>query len=83
MGLAPYGNPKFKDLILDNLIDLKKDGSFKLNMEYFNYTTGLTMTNQKFSKLFGHPVRDQKRSIKQFSYGCCIFHSGSYRRDSN
>ncbi len=63
MGLAPYGNPKFKDLILDNLIDLKKDGSFKLNMEYFNYATGLTMTNQKFSKLFGHPVRDPKKDL--------------------
>ena len=63
MGLAPYGIPKFKDLILDNLIDLKKDGSFKLNMEYFNYATGLTMTNQKFSKLFGHPVRDPKKDL--------------------
>ena len=59
MGLAPYGNPKFKDLILNNLIDLKKDGSFKLNMDYFNYA--INYDNQKFSKLFGHPVRDPKK----------------------
>ena len=57
MGLAPYGEPKYKDLILDKLIDLKKDGSFRLNQSYFNYATGLTMTNQKFADLFGEPVR--------------------------
>ena len=50
MGLAPYGKPIFKDIILDKLIDLKEDGSFKLDMKYFNYATGLTMTNNKFSK---------------------------------
>ena len=53
MGLAPYGQPKYKDLIIKELIDLKDDGSFRLNMKYFNYATGLTMTNDKFSKLFG------------------------------
>ena len=63
MGLAPYGKPIFKDLIIDNLLDLKEDGSFKLNMEYFNYATGLTMTNSKFSKLFGNPVRDAKKDL--------------------
>ena len=63
MGLAPYGKPKFKDLILKNLIDLKEDGSFKLNMKYFNYATGLTMTNNNFSKLFGQEVRDAKKSL--------------------
>ena len=63
MGLAPYGKPKFKDLILNNLIDLKEDGSFKLNMKYFNYATGLTMTNNNFSKLFGEPVRDPKKDL--------------------
>ena len=63
MGLAPYGKPIFKDLILDKLIDLKQDGSFKLDMRYFNYATGLTMTNNKFSKLFGHPVRDPKKDL--------------------
>ena len=63
MGLAPYGNPIFKDLILEKLLDLKEDGSFKLDMSYFNYATGLTMTNNKFSKLFGFPVRDSKKDM--------------------
>ena len=63
MGLAPYGKPIFKDIILDKLIDLKDDGSFKLDMKYFNYATGLTMTNNKFSKLFGYPVRDSKKDL--------------------
>jgi len=58
MGLAPYGEPKYKDLILEKLIDLKEDGSFRLQMKYFNYATGLTMTNKKFSDLFGCPVRN-------------------------
>jgi len=57
MGLAPYGEPKYIDLILDNLIDLKEDGSFRINQKYFNYATGLTMTNDHFSKLFGQNVR--------------------------
>jgi carbamoyltransferase len=57
MGLAPYGRPKYKDLILDKLIDLKEDGSFRLDQSYFNYATGLTMTSQKFADLFGEPVR--------------------------
>jgi carbamoyltransferase len=57
MGLAPYGEPKYKDIILNNLIDLKEDGSFRLDQSYFNYATGLTMTNQKFADLFGEPVR--------------------------
>ena len=63
MGLAPYGKPVFKDLIIEKLMDLKTDGSFKLNMEFFNYATGLTMTNNKFSKLFGNPVRDSKKDL--------------------
>ena len=63
MGLAPYGKPKFKNLILDKLLDLKEDGSFKLNMKYFNYTTGLTMTNSNFSRLFGHAVRDPNKDL--------------------
>ena len=61
MGLAPYGKPKYKNLILENLIKVKDDGSFKLNMKYFNYATGLTMTNNKFSKLFDQPVRNPKK----------------------
>ncbi len=63
MGLAPYGKPKYKDLIIKELMDLKEDGSFKLNMKYFNYATGLTMTNNKFSDLFGHPVRNPKKDL--------------------
>ena len=63
MGLAPYGKPIFKDIILDKLIDLKDDGSFKLDMKYFNYATGLTMTNNQFSKLFGQLVRDSKKDL--------------------
>jgi carbamoyltransferase len=57
MGLAPYGTSKYKDLILDKLIDLKEDGSFRLDQSYFNYATGLTMVNQKFADLFGEPIR--------------------------
>ena len=67
MGLAPYGNPIYKKLIFEKLVDLKDDGSFKLDMTYFNYATGLTMTNKKFSNLFGHPVRDPKKDkLTQF-----------------
>jgi carbamoyltransferase len=57
MGLAPYGEPRFKDLIIDKLMDLKADGTFRLDLTYFNYVTGLTMTNKKFADLFGEPVR--------------------------
>ena len=57
MGLAPYGEPRFEKIIRDNLIDLKEDGSFKLNMEYFTYDYGLTMTGRKFAELFGGPRR--------------------------
>jgi len=63
MGLAPYGKPKYKDLIIKKLIDLKNDGSFRLNMKYFNYATGLTMTNKKFSDLFGEPARNSKKDL--------------------
>ena len=65
MGLAPYGEPKYVDLIYENLIDLKHDGSFNLNMKYFNYTTGLTMTNNNFNKLFGGPPRLSESNITQ------------------
>ena len=57
MGLAPYGKPVYTDLILDKLLDLKDDGSFRLDQSYFSYSTGLTMTNAKFAELFGQPVR--------------------------
>tara|TARA_Y100001970_G_scaffold17661_1_gene19843 strand:- start:3973 stop:5808 length:1836 start_codon:yes stop_codon:yes gene_type:complete len=67
MGLAPYGTPKYKDIIIEKLMDLKEDGSFKLDMKYFNYATGLTMTNNKFSNLFGQPVRNpNKDKLTQF-----------------
>jgi carbamoyltransferase len=66
MGLAPYGEPKYKRLILDNLIDLKADGSFRLDMSYFDYCTGLTMTNDRFAKLFGEPVRTSERLLTPF-----------------
>lgn len=65
MGLAPYGEPKFVDTILDNLIDLKEDGTFRLDMSYFNYCTGLTMTNSKFDKLFGGPPRQAEGQLTQ------------------
>ena len=65
MGLAPYGEPKYVDLILDNLIDLKDDGSFRLDMSYFNYCQGLTMTNAKFAALFGGPARQAESPIGQ------------------
>jgi len=65
MGLAPYGEPKYVDLIMDNLIDLKEDGTFKLDMSYFNYCTGLTMTNDKFADLFGGPARTAETEITQ------------------
>ena len=73
MGLAPYGEPKYKKLILDNLIDIKEDGSFHLNQSFFNYATGLTMTNQRFSNLFDKPVRKSESDLlTQFHGYCCI-----------
>ena len=63
MGLAPYGKPLYTEQILNNLIDLKDDGTFMLDQKFFNYSTGLTMTNKKFSDLFGHPVRNPKKDL--------------------
>ena len=65
MGLAPYGEPKYVDTILDKLLDLKDDGTFRLDMSYFNYCTGLTMTNDKFAGLFGGPPRQSETDISQ------------------
>jgi carbamoyltransferase len=65
MGLAPYGEPNFKNIILDELIDVKEDGSFRLNMDYFNYATGLTMTNNKFAKLFNMERRKSEDKLLQ------------------
>ncbi len=66
MGLAPYGNPRFKNLILDKIVNVKDDGSFRLNLEYFDYPAGLKMTNQLFNALFGAPVRDSESPLSQF-----------------
>jgi carbamoyltransferase len=65
MGLAPYGEPRFKDIILDKLINVKDDGSFRLNMDYFNYATGLTMTNSKFAKIFKIERREPENKLLQ------------------
>ena len=65
MGLAPYGEPKYVDVILDNLIDLKEDGTFHLAMEYFNYCSGLTMTNERFNALFDGPPRPAESALTQ------------------
>ncbi len=66
MGLAPYGEPKYAKLILDHLIDLKPDGSFRLDMSYFDYCTGFTMTNDRFAELFGEAVRRPDQLLTPF-----------------
>ena len=66
MGLAPYGEPRFADLIMRELVDLKEDGSFRLNMRYFSYHWGLTMTGRRFARLFGEPRRDPETKLAQF-----------------
>jgi carbamoyltransferase len=66
MGLAPYGEPRFAKLMLEKLVDLKEDGSFHLDQSYFNYSVGLTMTNDKFVALFGEPVRGPEQLLTQF-----------------
>ena len=65
MGLAPYGTPKYRDLILDNLMDLKEDGSFRLDLSYFDYCTGLRMTNERFDDLLGGPPRSPESPVSQ------------------
>ena len=65
MGLAPYGEPKYVNEILDHLMDLREDGSFRLNMDYFNYCQGLTMTSKRFDKLFGGPPRKPETELTQ------------------
>lgn len=66
MGLAPYGKPVYADVILNELIDVKSDGSFRLNMKYFNYATGLTMTGNNFNRLFKNPVREHGGELTPF-----------------
>jgi carbamoyltransferase len=65
MGLAPYGTPKYAPLIREHLIDIKDDGSFRMNLDYFNYAQGLTMTNERFHRLFGGPPRDPESLLTQ------------------
>ena len=65
MGLAPYGEPKYARTIMDNVIDIKEDGTFRLNQDYFDYCTGLRMTNDKFAELFGAPARDPESLLTQ------------------
>jgi carbamoyltransferase len=65
MGLAPYGEARYKDLILSELMDLKEDGSFRMNMKYFDYCAGLTMTNKRFEKLLGGPPRKPESRVTQ------------------
>jgi carbamoyltransferase len=65
MGLAPYGEPKFKDKILEHIVDLKEDGSFRLDQKYFDYCTGLRMTNEKFGELFGGKARRPEELLTQ------------------
>jgi carbamoyltransferase len=68
MGAAPYGKPRYYDTILEELVDLREDGSFKLNMKYFAYDYGLTMTNDRFAKLFGQPRRSPESEMEQFHW---------------
>ena len=79
MGLAPYGEPKYYDLILKHIVDLKQDGSFWLDHSYFNYTTGLTMTSRKFHELFGGPPRDSEEPAHPAPHGPCRLHPEGHR----
>ena len=65
-----------KTIILERTLDVKSDGSFRLNMKYFNFSTGYKMTNENFEKLFGQKVRDPNKELNTISYGYCIFNSG-------
>ncbi len=80
MGLAPYGEPKYVELILDKLLDLKEDGTFRLDMQYFNYCTGLTMTNSRFDALFGGPPRKPESEAHAARDGHRRLHPGRHRR---
>jgi carbamoyltransferase len=93
MGLAPYGEPKYLNQILDNIVDLKEDGTFRLDQRYFDYCTGLTMTNDRFSELFGQPVRapeqlltpfhmDMAASIQAFTEEVMVRLARSIRKDT-
>ena len=67
MGLAPFGKPLYVNLIKENLVDIKEDGSFRINQDFFDYSTGFKMTNEKFDKLFGNPARKPESKINSFT----------------
>ena len=81
MGLAPYGEPKYVQPILEHLVDLKEDGSFRLDLDYFDYCTGLTMTNSRFDALFGGKPRDPSERLDAAPYGSRRLRAAGDRRD--
>ena len=81
MGLAPYGEPRYADLILDKIVDLKEDGSFWLDQSYFNYATGLTMTSRKFHDLFGGPPRERRDAAHPAPHGPRRLRAEGHRGD--
>ena len=81
MGLAPYGEPKFKDLILDNIVDLKEDGTFRLDQSYFDYCTGLRMTNEKFGDAVRRPGAQARGAADPASHGSRRVGPGRHRGD--
>ena len=83
MGLAPYGEPKYADLILNRLIDLKQDGTFRLDQSYFDYCTGLRMTNAKFDEFFGGPARKPEELLTQRHMDIAASYRRSPRRSSS
>ena len=78
MGLAPYGTPKYTQKIKDHLIEIKDDGSFRLDMSYFKYHRGFRMTSNKFHKLFGAPPRSPEKEINQFHMNLAKINTRSY-----
>ena len=80
MGLAPYGEPKYKQLMLDHLIDVKDDGSFRLSQKYFDYCTGLTMTNANLEELFGAPRRKPEELLYSTPHGFSRIGASGNRR---
>ena len=83
MGLAPYGEPIYAKKIKEKIIDIKDDGTFKLDMSYFKYHRGFRMTSQKFHKLFGCPPRDTEEEFYSISHGSSIIYSSSHGRNRN
>ena len=81
MGLAPYGEPRYADVILEKLLDLKEDGSFRLDLDYFNYCQGLTMTSERFHHLFGGPPREPESPVTDKRHGPGGEHPGGDRGD--